>query len=450
MKVIFRVDSSSNIGIGHLARCLKLAKVLKDHDIHFVSKDLNGNGNFLLKKKYKLHNIHSKNEKNDAVNFIKILKSKININKDKDYVVLDSYDLKQNWEKKVKPHTKKLITIDDRFRESNSDFYLNSNWFFEKNAKFLQFKNSGLLLGPIYGLINKVKKKNKKKFITIYFGSNDKFNLTTQTLKNLLKFKEKNIIIILGHNFSFISDIKKLIKGKKYIKIVDKFQDLGEIFSKTKYFIGAGGSTSTERFLYKIPSLICPVVKNQKLISQFLYDKKFQHILKKKNFFNYKKWKKAYIFLKKQNKIFIKNLNYLSSDDSILRVKNIFNYSNQLFKLIKFDRRFKYVIYNFVNQPDAIDSRLTNRYISIKDHEKFVSKIEKSSKENLYLGLNRGIISGFIRFSIKQKGLAYIDIFCCPTVRGNYFAKNMLFHGMKDILRTNKKINFIAEVKKKI
>ena len=70
----------------------------------------------------------------------------------KDYIILDNYELKPKWEKKIKPYSKKLLTIDDRFRSSNADFFLNTNWFFEKNENFLKYRLSNLLLGPLYGL----------------------------------------------------------------------------------------------------------------------------------------------------------------------------------------------------------------------------------------------------------------------------------------------------------
>ena len=52
-------------------------------------------------------------------------------------MVMDSYNLNQKWEKKVKPFVKRLLTIDDRIRSSSADYYLNTNWFFEKNVDFL-------------------------------------------------------------------------------------------------------------------------------------------------------------------------------------------------------------------------------------------------------------------------------------------------------------------------
>ena len=45
---------------------------------------------------------------------------------------MDSYNLNQKWEKKVKPFVKRLLTIDDRIRSSNADYYLNTNWFLKK------------------------------------------------------------------------------------------------------------------------------------------------------------------------------------------------------------------------------------------------------------------------------------------------------------------------------
>ncbi len=118
------------------------------------------------------------------------------------------------------------------------------------------------------------------------------------------------------------------------------------------------------------------------------------------------------------------------------------------FKFVKFNKKHKYILYNFVNQPDAIKSRLTQKFIGIEEHEKFISKIQKNTKESLFIGLNKNVVSGFIRFSNVGKKFTFIDIYTCPTLRGFSFAKKMLFEGIKNTLRTKKNIIFLAKVKK--
>ena len=65
MNVAFRVDSSNTIGAGHITRCLRLAEELKykSNNIIFISKNIEGNFNKLVKKKnfiiYDMRNVYS-------------------------------------------------------------------------------------------------------------------------------------------------------------------------------------------------------------------------------------------------------------------------------------------------------------------------------------------------------------------------------------------------------
>ena len=53
MNFIFRLDSSSSIGSGHVYRCIKLAEQLSKNQnkVSFVAQSLKGNINLLIKKK---------------------------------------------------------------------------------------------------------------------------------------------------------------------------------------------------------------------------------------------------------------------------------------------------------------------------------------------------------------------------------------------------------------
>ena len=67
MNIAFRVDSSNLIGAGHVRRCIKLAEDLKQNSkkIIFITKNLDGNFNSLIRKKnFKVALISNNKKKN--------------------------------------------------------------------------------------------------------------------------------------------------------------------------------------------------------------------------------------------------------------------------------------------------------------------------------------------------------------------------------------------------
>ena len=55
MDIVFRVDSSTEIGAGHIIRCLTLADELSKREVNikFICRDLPGHlGNLVIKKNY--------------------------------------------------------------------------------------------------------------------------------------------------------------------------------------------------------------------------------------------------------------------------------------------------------------------------------------------------------------------------------------------------------------
>ncbi len=115
MNIAFRVDSSSKIGVGHLRRCLKLAEDLKHRcrKIIFITKNLNGNFNNLIKKKkFKfvlIKNIISKKRLETDLKDTKDVCKKFEI----DTLILDHYFLGLDWEKSISKYVNKLVIIDD-------------------------------------------------------------------------------------------------------------------------------------------------------------------------------------------------------------------------------------------------------------------------------------------------------------------------------------------------
>ena len=175
MSIGFRVDCSSEIGSGHLMRCIRLSKSLKINkkNIFFIinqSDYLSEIKKILSKENFKLILLNNKNRKfsykNDAETTIKILK-KNKIQK----LIVDNYKIDSKWEKKVKKYIEKLIVIDDLANRNHyCDFIIDQNYVKNYKTRYnkLVNKNCIKLLGPKFCISNKINKefnfnyKNKK------------------------------------------------------------------------------------------------------------------------------------------------------------------------------------------------------------------------------------------------------------------------------------------------
>ena len=101
-KIYFRCDSSSDIGSGHVIRCLTLANFLKKKGLFttFICKETEGNlFDVILKHNHNLVVLSNSNKENiwedDAQEIIDKIKD---FNSSKDWMVVDHYFLNKDWE----------------------------------------------------------------------------------------------------------------------------------------------------------------------------------------------------------------------------------------------------------------------------------------------------------------------------------------------------------------
>jgi len=137
MNIVFRVDSSSQMGVGHLMRCLTLADELKkqNHNATFICRELKGNLIKLIEhrvlilpvdKDFQSDDLYlswlGATQEQDAKQTIQV------IHDNADLLIVDSYALDEVWHKQLKPHAKKIMVIDDLAdREFDCDVLLNQN-----------------------------------------------------------------------------------------------------------------------------------------------------------------------------------------------------------------------------------------------------------------------------------------------------------------------------------
>lgn len=303
MKILFRVDSSSIIGTGHLVRCLTLAKSLRARgaDCLFVCRNLSGNSiqrvvgaGFQVKilplgglcfdqKKEEFELAHAAwlgvTWRIDAEQTILAIENAFF-----DWVVVDHYALDIHWESMLRPYCDKLMVIDDLAdRVHDCDLLLDQNlaegWQGRYHGKVPG--NCAMLLGPEYALLQPEYVVQRSSIfarsgpiqrILVFFGGADLYNYTGRTLEVFLSFHRPDIFVdvVISPEHPYDKCIREVAEGHSNIILHDALPSLAELLARADLAIGAGGTSSWERCCLGLPTLVVTLAENQRCIAMEL------------------------------------------------------------------------------------------------------------------------------------------------------------------------------------
>jgi UDP-2,4-diacetamido-2,4,6-trideoxy-beta-L-altropyranose hydrolase len=291
MKIVFRVDASLKMGIGHFMRCLTLANELnrQKHEIFFICRNLVGN--LISKIQYPVMILPAnKNFQSDDL-YLNWLESSQEedanqtievIPKNTDLLIVDNYALNKDWHIKLRAFSKKIMVIDDLAdRIFDCDILLNQN--LDAHASDYQSiipDECELYLGCNFALLRPefqklrkkaiIKRKNtlEIKNILVNMGGIDEKNIVYDVLKNIPD--NFNIVVILGGQSQHNTMIKNYAQFKKNIKVEVDAKNMSELMFNADLAIGAGGSTSWERCCLGLPTLLYVLSENQNQASKNL------------------------------------------------------------------------------------------------------------------------------------------------------------------------------------
>ncbi len=312
MQIIFRTDSSIDIGTGHVMRCLALADEFasKGAKCEFICRNHTGNVIELIRSKgYFCHILQVEDVKNinelfpdldkvepahlnwlgssqinDAKSCVRILSSKVT-----DLLILDHYSIDFRWEREVSKYVGKLMVIDDLAdRKHSCDLLLDQSFGrnYEEYMPLVPYRTKLLcgsqyaLLRPEFSLIREysINRRINPKLqeLLINLGGVDKDNITGKVLQALDKSNLPNnckINIVMGMSSPWVENIRKQAqKMSKRSKVYVGVDNMAELMAKCDLAIGAAGSTSWERCCLGLPSIALEIAKNQTFILSKLHE----------------------------------------------------------------------------------------------------------------------------------------------------------------------------------
>ena len=302
MRVVFRVDASLKMGIGHVMRCLTLTQVLKENgaDVEFICRKHEGSlidkirsSGFIVhelkvfeetKVDNKLAHSHwlGATQQQDADDCINILKAE-----KLDWLIVDHYALDEQWQKRLNPYYEKLMVIDDLADRKHQCDILLDQTFARQQEDYLILtpKNCQLLLGSQYALLRpefsewrefSLERRSKPEFkqLFINMGGVDVNNVTENILDRLELCNLSNdmsITVVMGGSAPYLESVKSksiTLPYKTEVKV--DVGNMAELMANADIAIGASGATTWERCCLGLPTIQLITAYNQEFIASKL------------------------------------------------------------------------------------------------------------------------------------------------------------------------------------
>lgn len=307
MIAVFRVDASTQIGSGHVIRCLTLAQKLKKEkqaDVYFVMRLLEGNLIELVKSKGFTVFTLPKAPLNDGLKgYAKWLTATQIQDAEEtnavisqlpkiDLLVVDSYAIDCEWESMLRPYVKQIMVIDDLAnRKHDCDILLDQNFFVNKEERYngLVPEDCKLYLGPKYALLREefyITKEHLRKRngdinnILVFFGGSDLTNETEKAIKAIILLDNPDIQVnvVVGTANKNKEKIEKLCKQYQQFSFYCQVDNMAELMNEADLAIGAGGTTIWELLYLEVPNIVIATAENQievcenlKIIEKIVY-----------------------------------------------------------------------------------------------------------------------------------------------------------------------------------
>lgn len=289
MNIVFRTDSSTAIGSGHVMRCLTLAKRYRreGHTVSFVMRALPSNlVAFAEREGFAVHALPyvksrqmltgylawlTVTQEEDAQETAAVLRMMGQV----DRLVVDHYALDAAWETVCRPYAREIMVIDDLAnRRHDADLLLDQNFYKNAAERYdgLVPADCRLLLGPQHALLRDEfyemqprRRTGKLHNILVFYGGSDLMDETSKALRALLSMNlhDVDINVVVGKANPQKADVRKRCADHENVRYHCQIENMAELMNAADLALGAGGAATWERLALGLPSIVTAIADNQ-------------------------------------------------------------------------------------------------------------------------------------------------------------------------------------------
>ena len=306
MRIAFRTDASLQIGTGHVMRCLTLADALRERGAQstFICRPHAGHLLYLIQRRGHTAKAlapaddaftapadptHAKwlgtDWASDAAQTQQALGEQV-----VDWLVVDHYALDRRWEQTMRPHTGRIMAIDDLAdRPHDCDLLLDQNLGRQaKDYGGLLSRHTQTLIGPAYALLRpefaqwrehslQRRAQPQLKNLLITMGGVDQANATGQVLDALTHCElpaDLRITVVMGPTAPWLMQVQAQATAMpRPTEVLAGVSNMAQLMAESDLCIGAAGSTSWERCCLGLPAIQLVLADNQKEAALALTEK---------------------------------------------------------------------------------------------------------------------------------------------------------------------------------
>ncbi|WMJ24047.1 UDP-2,4-diacetamido-2,4,6-trideoxy-beta-L-altropyranose hydrolase [Paludicola sp. MB14-C6] len=271
--IAFRVDANKQIGLGHIMRCISVAKELvkRNVEVLFITADYHPTD---IIKKANFQHIVLDSDYKHLENEVELLLP-ILTNKQVNCLIVDSYFISNKYFETLKNNVLTAYIDDLAETRFSVDILINYNIFsdYQLYEKLYQNSQTKLLLGAKYApLREEFQHVTLKEIgehiedILITTGGTDPYNICFLLAKHILKeksFRNKKIHIVIGNYFTNTAQLKKIAKHCNQLHIYENIECISQLLLKCDIAISASGTTLYELCACGTPSIIFSFADNQ-------------------------------------------------------------------------------------------------------------------------------------------------------------------------------------------
>ncbi|MEH2258806.1 UDP-2,4-diacetamido-2,4,6-trideoxy-beta-L-altropyranose hydrolase [Nostoc sp.] len=283
MNLVFRVDASTQIGTGHLMRCLALAQAWQNTEkqaIFLMSNSVPTLEQRLLSEGIKVVHLSvpwgSIEDARETTSFARQL--------DANWLVADGYHFGAEYQRVIKDAGLSLLFIDDYAHADHyyADMVLNQNIYAHEGLYANREPYTQLLLGLKYALLRREfwqwrgwerETPTIARKVLVTLGGSDPDNVTLKVIKalQLVELDVLETVVVVGGSNPHYEQLQSASLDSRFpIHLKRNVTNMPELMAWADVAIASGGSTSWELAFMGLPSIVLVLADNQRAIAQKL------------------------------------------------------------------------------------------------------------------------------------------------------------------------------------